>query len=178
MAPAIFSPLLPTTYPPNPISSKSQNREVSANTGKSVNIPANITTAKASISTGRHDRCNQLPRASSPTTRACISTLWHSFSNKAVSSYCFKRFFSAEERERRSTTLATVSKIPFMMITILSLDFWYFLSPVSGNTYIGGSRKRPAIGRTEKTIQMGLVKILLFQVNHRFSVAPACLYPF
>ena len=63
------------------------------------------------------------------------------------------------------------------MITILSLDFWYFLSPVSGNTYIGGSRKRPAIGRTEKTIQMGLVKILLFQVNHRFSVAPACLYP-
>ena len=42
------------------------------------------------------------------------------------------------------------------MITILSLDFWYFLSPVSGNTYIGGSRKRPAIGRPEKAVQIDL----------------------
>ena len=76
----IFSPLLPTTYPPNPISNKSQNREVSASIGKLVKVPIKITLANVNITSGRHDRCNQFPFTSSCTVTAlaCVNSLSNS----------------------------------------------------------------------------------------------------
>ena len=60
----IFSPLRPITYPPNPISNKSQNREESAKIGKLVKVPTRMITANVSITNGLHDLCNQFPVAS------------------------------------------------------------------------------------------------------------------
>lgn len=76
MASAIFSPLLPTTYPPNPISSKSQKREVSESIGTFINVPTKTIVAKVSITKGRQERCNQFPLVSSTTilARACTKS--------------------------------------------------------------------------------------------------------
>lgn len=97
---AIFSPLRPTTYPPKPISNKSQKREVSARIGRLVNVPARIITANVSITSGRHERCNQLPRASSPSTVACAAAPCRSSSTitriKSASN-CF--FLPSRERQ-------------------------------------------------------------------------------
>ena len=87
MASAIFSPLLPTTYPPNPISSKSQNREVSANMGKLVKVPISTITANINITNGRHERCSQFPAASALITpaRASIISRSRSYTNLNIS---------------------------------------------------------------------------------------------
>ena len=108
----IFSPLLPTTYPPSPISSKSQKREVSARIGKQVNVPTRIITANINITSGRHERCSQFPRASSPTTAALDSKRCRSRSaiTRRISVSSF--FFSRAGSVKRSITSPTELTIP------------------------------------------------------------------
>ena len=105
----IFSPLLPTTYPPNPISSKSQKREVSESIGTFINVPTKTIVAKVSITKGRQERCNQFPLVSSTPilARACT---------KSRSIYCINFcksvsncFFSLAGRVSRSTNRLTAS---------------------------------------------------------------------
>ena len=115
---AICSLPRPMMYPPSPISSKSQKREVSARIGRFMKVPARTIRAKVSITIGRHDRCSQLPRASSRIVFFVYSIyqiLEFTIFKISVSS-CF---FSLPGRVRRSTTSPTA-------LTRLVTGFMYF----------------------------------------------------
>ena len=89
-----FSPLLPITYPPSPISSKSQNREVSDNMGKLVKVPISTITANINITNGRHERCSQFPAASALITPARASIISRSRSYTSLRISACNSFFS------------------------------------------------------------------------------------
>ena len=101
-----------------PSSSKSHNRDFSANSGKSKNTPASTIPVNASITIGRHERCSQFPSASVRTTSARLRCKLSNCRFTAAAKSAWIRFFSFDDTDSVFTTDA-ISSIKFEISLIL-----------------------------------------------------------